>query len=383
MKAGYNEFKESIKLVRAIHLYGALCYYVFGVLYFYLLDSSYLFISNVIAGSLCFCNLVIYEKFEKHLLIHSFLTIVYIGLVNVAIHVGVNHVPLIFWGMSVPIAAAFICGFSGVFAWGLLGLFYFPLVIYLRKNGFYLEMISLSDYKNLFFLSATYIGLLVFFLYSILLHKLKLKEVVMLLGEFQDELIDSNRRFQSLSDASFEGVIVSDKGTIIDVNNATCTMFGYSSQELIGRKAIDLVSLEFKDIVQGKILSEYEFSYESNGLRKDGSGFPIEVRGKMFFYREKKVRVTTIRDLTVKKAAEDEVRILKGLIPICSSCKKIRDDKGIWNRMEKYISEHSEAEFSHSCCNDCIRKLYPDVADEIIAKYQEGKSDLRLTQNQA
>jgi hypothetical protein len=57
--------------------------------------------------------------------------------------------------------------------------------------------------------------------------------------------------------------------------------------------------------------------------------------------------------------ALDRIKTLNGLIPICSSCKKIRDDKGYWNKLEKYIQEHSNAEFSHGICPDCMKKLYP------------------------
>jgi hypothetical protein len=54
-----------------------------------------------------------------------------------------------------------------------------------------------------------------------------------------------------------------------------------------------------------------------------------------------------------------EIRQLKGILPICASCKKIRDDKGYWNQIESYIRDHSEAEFSHGICPDCAKKLYP------------------------
>jgi len=54
-----------------------------------------------------------------------------------------------------------------------------------------------------------------------------------------------------------------------------------------------------------------------------------------------------------------EIRYLEGLLPICSSCKKIRDDHGNWFQIEGYISDHSDAEFSHSICPDCVEKLYP------------------------
>ncbi len=56
----------------------------------------------------------------------------------------------------------------------------------------------------------------------------------------------------------------------------------------------------------------------------------------------------------------NENKTLKGFLPICASCKKIRDDQGFWNQIESYIRAHSEAEFSHSICPDCAKELYPD-----------------------
>ena len=59
-----------------------------------------------------------------------------------------------------------------------------------------------------------------------------------------------------------------------------------------------------------------------------------------------------------------KVKMLSGFLPICASCKKIRDDQGYWNQIEAYISEHSEAEFSHGFCPECAKKLYPDIYNE-------------------
>ena len=56
-----------------------------------------------------------------------------------------------------------------------------------------------------------------------------------------------------------------------------------------------------------------------------------------------------------------EVKVLKGLVPICASCKKIRNDQGFWQQLEEYLQQHSEAEFSHGLCAPCIKKLYPGV----------------------
>lgn len=76
--------------------------------------------------------------------------------------------------------------------------------------------------------------------------------------------------------------------------------------------------------------------------------------------RLKNERETLIAEL---QSALDSVKRLGGLIPICASCKKIRDDKGYWTQVEQYISEHSEAEFSHGICPSCAQKLYGHVDD--------------------
>ena len=66
--------------------------------------------------------------------------------------------------------------------------------------------------------------------------------------------------------------------------------------------------------------------------------------------------------------ALDNVKKLSGLLPICSSCKKIRDDKGYWQQIESYIRERSEAQFSHGICPDCMKKLYPDLMQDITGE---------------
>ncbi len=55
------------------------------------------------------------------------------------------------------------------------------------------------------------------------------------------------------------------------------------------------------------------------------------------------------------------VKVLRGMLPICASCKKVRDDKGYWNQIEAYISTHTEAEFTHGICPECLKKLYPEA----------------------
>jgi len=74
----------------------------------------------------------------------------------------------------------------------------------------------------------------------------------------------------------------------------------------------------------------------------------------------KMIQERQAKTITSLEEALAKVKLLSGLVPICAHCKKIRDDKGYWNQIEVYISEHSEADFSHGICPDCVHELYPD-----------------------
>jgi sigma-B regulation protein RsbU (phosphoserine phosphatase) len=66
------------------------------------------------------------------------------------------------------------------------------------------------------------------------------------------------------------------------------------------------------------------------------------------------------------KKALAEVRTLKGIVPICANCKNVRDDQGYWNRVESYLNEHTEADFTHAVCPDCMKRLYPQFDDSNV-----------------
>lgn len=72
----------------------------------------------------------------------------------------------------------------------------------------------------------------------------------------------------------------------------------------------------------------------------------------------------SIRRWRELQKASVEIKQLKGIIPICASCKNIRDDKGFWQQVEDFVHANTEAEFSHGICPDCIRKLYPDLCED-------------------
>ena len=89
--------------------------------------------------------------------------------------------------------------------------------------------------------------------------------------------------------------------------------------------------------------------------RKVNEEIKIEIEERKLAQIEKDNMIVELKDALLK------VKTLSGLLPICASCKKIRDDKGYWNQIESYIHEHSEAEFSHSICPNCAKRLYPDL----------------------
>jgi len=70
-----------------------------------------------------------------------------------------------------------------------------------------------------------------------------------------------------------------------------------------------------------------------------------------------------------------DVKLLSGLLPICASCKKIRNDAGYWNEIENYIVQHSEAEFSHGICPQCIKESFPDLYQQLIPHGTKGFSN--------
>ncbi len=118
---------------------------------------------------------------------------------------------------------------------------------------------------------------------------------------------------------------------------------------------------------------------EPSKVCSDGTEQHFIVTAQPFLNRHGRIEgiVECFQDITDRRKAEKErdklleelrsalskVKLLSGFLPICASCKKIRDDKGYWNQIEYYVREHSEAEFTHGICPDCANKLYPGVAD--------------------
>ncbi len=195
-------------------------------------------------------------------------------------------------------------------------------------------------------------------------HKEQLEQLVTArtkeLSDSYRELEESQERFRSLSDAAVEGLAFISEGRIIEINRSMANIVEYPFKEIVGRNVLDFVTPDQQEVVRNNILSDYQLPYETLLVNKKGEAFPVSIQGRTFTSRGKQVRVAAVRDLRELKTAEEEIKTLQGILPICSSCKKIRDDQGYWSKLEEYIQNHSEAVFSHGLCNDCTKELYGD-----------------------
>lgn len=115
---------------------------------------------------------------------------------------------------------------------------------------------------------------------------------------------------------------------------------------------------EFEKFHQNNLISMM-FEKEINN---NDNNFIFRIRFSKSLDVSKKFDGTIIimEDITSLKNAQAEIKTLSGLVPICSHCKNIRDDKGFWQKIEQYVSERSEAAFSHGICPECAKKYYPD-----------------------
>ena len=209
----------------------------------------------------------------------------------------------------------------------------------------------------------------------------------------EEALRESERRYRLLADN------VSDVIWTMDINfkytylsPSVQHLRGYSVEEAMAQKIEDVLTPTSLKVIGEVLLEERgrESSEQKDPSRsrtlllelkckdgttvwteikittlRDSDGQPIEFIGVTRDITERKrieeEREQLVRDL---QKALSEVKTLKGIFPICASCKKIRDDKGYWTQIEAYIRDHSEAEFSHGICPDCKKKLYGDFLEK-------------------
>ncbi len=187
----------------------------------------------------------------------------------------------------------------------------------------------------------------------------------------QEALRESEKQYRDLVDNAPVGIYRSNlKGDLLFANEALLRMTGYASKELMKEGVLKTYKQgSYRDALiktlreAGKV-SNFEFDL----LRKDG----VTIRVMLNAVLEGETLTGMILDITERKKAEEErerlilelkealakIKTLSGMLPICSWCKKIRDDTGDWRQIESYIRDHSEAEFTHGICPECAAKAY-------------------------
>lgn len=114
----------------------------------------------------------------------------------------------------------------------------------------------------------------------------------------EKKLIDSEKRYFALSDTTSDAILISENGICIDINQSAVNMFGYTSNELIGIHGTEIIAEESKETLLQNMLDMVDEPFPAFALRKDGSKFKVEIRGKMFQYQGKVVRVFIFRDIS-------------------------------------------------------------------------------------
>ncbi|MFZ4520437.1 MAG: PAS domain S-box protein [Bacteroidales bacterium] len=158
----------------------------------------------------------------------------------------------------------------------------------------------------------------------------------------EEEIKERKERYRGLSEAAFEAIFISEKGICIEQNPAAKKMFGYSSEEALGRYGTEWIAPEYRETVMENMLRGYEDPYEAVALRKDGTTFPCMLRGKMMHYKGRSVLVTSLSDISERKQAE--LRILELNAEL---------DKRVRQRTEELEAAIKELEtFSYSVSHD-------------------------------
>ncbi len=201
-------------------------------------------------------------------------------------------------------------------------------------------------------------------------------------------LRESQNRLAGIVNSAMDAIITVDaEQRIILFNAAAEQMFCCPAAKAIGQPLDEFIPEQFRFLHREHIRAFDRNGTTSramgalgavSGLRADGEEFPVEASISQIEAAGQKLYTVILRDITERErteatrekllaelqAALAKIKTLRGLIPICASCKKIRDDQGYWTQVEVYIRDHSEAEFSHGICPECAKKLYPGFIKE-------------------
>jgi PAS domain S-box-containing protein len=211
-------------------------------------------------------------------------------------------------------------------------------------------------------------------LYELRVHQIELEMQNEELRRAQDELDATRARYFDLYDLAPVGYCtLSETGQILEANLTATTLLGVGRRALVKQPITRFIRKEDQDVYyhhRRKLLATNEpQSFELRMLRLDSVEFwaLLEAAEAENDDGERVFRVV-MSDISTRKLASealqeafDQIKTLRGIVPICMHCKNIRDDQGFWNKVEVYVRDHSEAEFSHGICPKCAKEFYPDL----------------------
>lgn len=223
--------------------------------------------------------------------------------------------------------------------------------------------------------AVNHLQLLIFLAATTAMLYLLVRRYTAALRRSEQALRRSEARHQALLNAIPDLMLrIGKDGTYLDFKGAKGASRVFPMAGILGKKVREILP----DKLAQKMEACMQRAFQTNKTQIFEYRLPVD---KQIRFHEARIVVSwedevlvIVRDITARKHADEErerlikelqgalgqVRELSGLLPICASCKSIRDDKGYWTRLEAYLLEHSRAEFSHGICPDCARKLYPN-----------------------
>jgi len=218
-------------------------------------------------------------------------------------------------------------------------------------------------------------------LHELQVHQIELEMQNEELRRIQGELEAEKERYANLyTFAPIGYMTLNEQGLVLEANLTAANLLGVVRSELIGQPLTRFIPAEDQDsyylyhrqLLEAGEKQICELQMQMPNKHKfwgileatadlDGKSGRLECRVAVTDITKRKLTEKALEEERKRlQQALDEVRTLRGIVPICSSCKSIRNDQGYWEQMEKYIRDRSEAEFSHGICPDCAKILYPE-----------------------
>jgi PAS domain S-box-containing protein len=213
--------------------------------------------------------------------------------------------------------------------------------------------------------------------------------------KMEEKLRESEERFRRIFEDGPLGMIIADLDfKILKANRAICEMLGYAETDLPGHSIEEITHAEdmgkstdlSNQLLHGEIPL---YQLEKRYVKRNGEALWVNltvaaIRGQN---NEVLYALGMVENISRRKLAEqererlvydlqqalDKIKTLRGLLPMCAWCKKVRNDKGYWQKVETYVQEHSDASFTHGICPECLNKVDPATAAEVLENDKEGK----------